>query len=76
MGRHDIDFPLRHPKYVIEYVDYKDRLYRVNAWGHPLVKAGRSVEELLLSLRYGQFGKIGKAIRLRVSKWMGRAKHV
>lgn len=76
MGRHDIDFPLRHPKYVIEYVDYKDRLYRVNAWGHPLVKAGRSVEEFLLSLRYGQFGKIGKAIRLRVSKWMGRAKHV
>ena len=69
---HDVDFPLRHPKYVIENVEYKQRVYRMMAWGHPWIKIGRSIEELLLNLRYGQFGQIKSAIANRYKKLTGK----
>ncbi len=76
MQRHELDFPLRHPRYIIENTSYKTRLYRTYAWGHPWIKVGRSLEELMLNLRYGNFSIIGRAIRRRVSKWMGTDRHV
>ena len=76
MARHDLEFPLRHPRYVIENVDYKERVYKNHAWGHPMIKVGRSLEELALNLRYGNFGIITKAIRRRINKWLGKDKHV
>jgi len=76
MRRHEMTFPLQHPKYIIENVDYKERLYKTNAWGHPWIKVGRSIEELMLNLRYGNFGLIGKALRRRVNKWLGRDRHI
>ena len=75
MKRHELDFPLKHPRYVLEDVEYKERVYKINAWGHPLVKLARSLEELWLNLRYGNFGIIGKAFSRRVNKWLGREKH-
>lgn len=75
MKRHELDFPLRHPTHVIENVGYKERLYRRNAWGHPFIKVGRSLEELLLNLRYGNFSFIGKALTRRIRKWLGMDKH-
>ncbi len=75
MKRYDIDFPLRHPKYVIENVDYKERLYKTNAWGHPWIKVCRSAEELWLNLRYGQFKNIGQAMKKRWQKVTGRHRH-
>jgi hypothetical protein len=65
MDCHELDFPLRHPRYVVENVEYKDRLYRTMGWGHPWIKAGRSLEELWLSLRHGQFCHIADALRRR-----------
>lgn len=65
MDCHELDFPLRHPRYVVENVEYKDRLYRTMGWGHPWIKAGRSLEELWLSLRHGQFRHIADALRRR-----------
>jgi hypothetical protein len=76
MARHELAFPLKHPQYVIENVEYKERLYRTNAWGHPWIKVGRSLEELALNLRYGNFSIITKALRRRINKWMGRDRHV
>ena len=75
MNRFELNFPLHHPQYVIENVAYKERLYLKNAWGHPAVKAMRSVEELLLNLRYGNFRHIGKAFTRRIKKWVGTDKH-
>ncbi len=68
MPSYEMDFPLRHPHHVMEDVTYKERMYRYNAWGHPWIKVGRSVEELLLNLRYGQFRQIGKALVRRLRK--------
>ena len=76
MKRYELDFPLGHPRYVVENVDYKKRVYKVNAWGHPMIKISRSLEELWLNLRYGNFSLIAKAVKRRFKKWLGRDRHV
>ena len=75
MGRHEMDFPLRHPKYMIENMAYKERFYKTYAWGHPWIKVGRSLEELVLNLYYGNFKVIFTAIRRRLRIWLGTEKH-
>lgn len=75
MQRHELTFPLKHPRYIIENVAYKERVYRNHAWNHPGIKVARSLEELFLNLRYGNFTIILKAVRRRVNKWLGREKH-
>ena len=76
MQRHELSFPLKHPRYVIENVDYKERLYQVNAWRHPWIKIGYSLEELWLNLRHGNLSQISKSFSRRLRKWMGTEKHV
>lgn len=73
MRRFELDFPLKHPKYVIDNVAYKERHYRRNAWGHPWIKAGRSLEELWLNLRHGNLAAVGKALALRMKKLGGKS---
>lgn len=72
MQRHELDFPLKHPKYIIENVDYKKRMFRIMAWGHPWIKMGRSFEELYLNLRYGNFKHILRSVKNRILKWSGK----
>jgi hypothetical protein len=71
MQRFDISFPLRHPRYVIEEVGYWKRFYKANGWGYPLTKVSRSLEELWMNLRYGNFGFIAKSAARRVRIWLG-----
>ena len=42
MKRYEVEFPLKHPRYVIENVAYKKAVYRIMGWGHPWIKIGRS----------------------------------
>lgn len=74
MRKHELDFPLRHPRYVIENVEYKERQFKLQGWGHPWIKIGRSLEELWLTLRHGQFRRIGQAVKARVRKWLGKSR--
>ncbi|MBO4985400.1 MAG: hemolysin activation protein [Bacteroides sp.] len=76
MQRHELTFPLKHPRYVIENVAYKQSVYRIMCWGHPWRKVARSLEELFLNLRYGNFRLIGQAVRKRWAKWMKQDKHL
>ena len=75
MDRHELTFPLQHPKEVIENKAYLERLYRANAWNHPWIKIGNSLEELWLNLRYCQFQQIGQSLKRRFSKWFGTFRH-
>jgi len=68
MRRLELDFPLHHPKTIVDHIAYKQRVYKVFAWGHPLTKFRYSVEELFLNLRYGNFRTIGKAMLRRLKK--------
>lgn len=76
MKRHEVEFPLKHPRYVIENVAYKKSVYRIMGWGHPWIKICRSLEELFLNLRYGNFSIITKAVKNRIDKWLKRNKHL
>lgn len=75
MPRYELQFPLRHPKYVIENVDYKDRRYKVLGWNHPWTKTTYALEELWLNLKAGNFAFITKSVSRRFRKWVGAEKH-
>lgn len=66
MKRYDLALPLHHPTEIIDHVAYRKRTYRVMGWRCPWRKAARSVEEFLLNLRYGQFSRIGSALKNRL----------
>ena len=75
MQRYELQFPLRHPRYVIENVAYKERRYKVLGWNHPWTKVCYALEELWLNIRHGQWATIGKALKKRLSKWTGTFRH-
>ena len=75
MKRFEVDFPLRHPKYIIENVEFKEHFYKINAWGHPWIKIGRSLEELWKNLACGNFHIIFNAVHKRINKWLGHSTH-
>ncbi|MBO5134812.1 MAG: hemolysin activation protein [Bacteroidaceae bacterium] len=73
MGRHELSFPLSHPDYIVDHIPYRKRVYRIMAWRHPFVKIFRSVEELFLNLRHGEWKRIASAMMLRVKKLCGHS---
>ena len=74
MKRFEVSFPLKHPRYVIENMDYKDHFYRVSAYKHPWRKIGYSLEELAYNLRYGNFTHIWRSMKNRAKKLTGQKK--
>ena len=75
MGRHEMQFPLRHPKYVIDHVAYRRRVYKIQGWGHPWIKVGRSFEELWINVRHGQWKNIWRSMTKRFFTLVGRRKY-
>ncbi len=76
MKRYDLEFPLRHPHYVIEEVGYWKRMYKANGWDCPWVKISRSLEELFLNIRYGNWSFIASSIARRIRKWTHKEKYI
>ncbi len=74
MKRHELSFPLRHPRFVLENVAYKERMFRIQGWGHPWVKVARSFEELWLNLRRGNLRQIFRAAANRARILCGKSK--
>ncbi|MBR7043427.1 MAG: hemolysin activation protein [Prevotella sp.] len=74
MRKLELSFPLRHPRYVIENVEYKNRVFKRMAWGHPWIKVKYSLEELWINLRKGNFKRIFSAIGNRLRILAGRQK--
>ncbi|MBQ0090477.1 MAG: hemolysin activation protein [Prevotellaceae bacterium] len=73
--RHELQFPLTHPKEVKEHPAYQERCYLLNAWDHPWRKMQYSAEELWLNLIHGNFGTISDAIINRIKKTLGKKKY-
>lgn len=57
MKTYELQFPLKHPGYVIEDKAYEKKINRIMGYGHPLVQAWRKIERSFLVLRY-QGGKV------------------
>jgi hypothetical protein len=72
MKRFEQETPIRHPAYIMENVAYRKRAYKIMGWMNPMVKIGRSFEELFLNLRYGNFRFILQSLNKRIHKWMGK----
>lgn len=72
MGRHELTFPLRHPEHIVDHVAYRRRVYRTMGWRCPWRKVYRSLEELLLNIRYGNWAHIGRSIVQRVRILTGK----
>ena len=75
MKRYEVEASLRHPLYVIENVDYKERIFRMMGWDHPWIKVYRSFEELYLNLKCGKFSNISKSLVHRLQKWFKMDQH-
>ncbi len=71
-SRGRVEGSLKHPPYIVEHVAYRHRAYRIMGWMSPMTKIARSIEELWLNLRYGNFRHIFKSIRNRINKWLGK----
>lgn len=58
MQSYDIEFPLKHPKYMINDVEFQKQLFRVMGWGHPFVQMYRRIEKTILILRHEGMGSL------------------
>ena len=67
MTPQEIEFPLKHPKYIIEDINYKKRVDRIMGNGYPLVKFYRLLESVLYRIIAGDFSSIIKGIKRRLS---------
>ena len=66
--------PLNHPPVVIEDVSYKNRAYRIEGWGHPMVKIWRLIESSFYRLLHGDFRGIFRDVKDKFCKLVsGRA---
>ena len=75
MKRFELKFPLRHPKYIIEDVAYKERYYKIMAWNNPFTKMSYSLEELWLNIKAGNMKKIATATINNIKRHLGLTKH-
>ena len=63
MDTYEMKFPLKHPKNMVEDVEYQMKVFRILGWGHPMICFYRRVESLLIKMRNREFKKIIKKLR-------------
>ena len=68
MKRFEVEFPLKHPKYIIEECSYKERVYKIMAWNHPFINFNRKIESVLLKITHGDFKGLFNSIKRKIVK--------
>lgn len=66
MKTYDLEFPLKHPNYIINDVEYEKKLNRLMGNGHPLVKLFRTFESIIYRIIYGDFKSIVSGFKRRI----------
>ncbi|KQB99628.1 hypothetical protein [Pedobacter sp. Hv1] len=67
MKTHQLEFPLKHPRFVMEDVSYKKGLDRIMGNGYPLIKFYRVIESVFYRILRGDFQSIKKGVKRRLS---------
>jgi hypothetical protein len=67
MQTHELELPLKHPPYVIEDMEFRNRIDRIMGKGHPLVRYYRRFASLFLRLKYKDYKGLKKSL-LRLLK--------
>lgn len=62
MKRYEINFPLKHPKYMVEDLTFRKQLNRIMGNGHPWVQRWRCLEKAWMILKYEGFSSLKKKI--------------
>lgn len=62
MDTYELAFPLKHPPYILEDMEFKSRIDRVMGKGHPLVRGYRRVASLFLRLKYKDYNGLKKSL--------------
>ncbi len=62
METYELDFPLKHPPYVIDDTEFRDRIDRIMAKGHPLVRYFRKFASLFLRIKYKDYKGLRKSL--------------
>lgn len=68
MQTYEVEFPLKHPHYVMADKLYQKRVRRVMGTGHPMVCFYRRVEHLFYEFREGDFSAFNRFIERRKNK--------
>lgn len=68
MKSYEIEFPLKHPKYMINDVEFQRQLFRVMGWGHPFVQAYRRIEKAILILRHEGLRAVTQKVKSTLQK--------
>lgn len=68
MKTFDIEFPLKHPKYVISDVEYQKALFRLMGNGHPMVKFYRYIEKSFLIIKKQGFSELFSKFKRKLGK--------
>lgn len=63
MKTFELNFPLRHPNYVIPDEKYANKVERMMGFNHPLIALSYKVQRFLLLIRHGKFSAIVKKIK-------------
>lgn len=71
MKTYEYSFPLNHPGFVMEDVEFKRRLDRIMGNGYPLVKLYRKWESRFLRIRHGEASSLLYTLKKRLRKKAG-----
>ncbi len=66
MRTHELEFPLKHARYVIPDFSYEKRQKRIMGWHHPLVQVYRKCECFVRALYYDDFKANLKKVKRRI----------
>lgn len=65
MKTYECEFPLKHPRYVMNDVFYTKKARRIMGFGHPIVNFYRKIERTFLMMIHGDFRKVVYKIKKR-----------
>jgi hypothetical protein len=66
METYEIAFPLKHPPYIIDDVEFRNRIYRIMAKGHPIIRFYRKVESIILRIKNKDFNGLKKSLNKKM----------
>lgn len=58
MQIYEMDFPIKHPKYVIPDCEYEQKRNRMMAYNHPIILFGRKIEQTILLIKKGKIKRV------------------
>jgi hypothetical protein len=67
MQTYELEFPIKHPPYVIDDTEFRSRINRIMGKGHPLVRYYRKFSSLFLRFKYKDYKGLKKSL-LRLFK--------